>query len=116
MIDLYGPNKKWRAITVTVTAPKGEESVIASGVVQTKNAKGRWTDVSELDYGPVVVEANRQWQGFVSGQSLVEKLKAALGPVSACQLRLIPQDHHESKVKSKPLEVSVSELLREDWS
>jgi hypothetical protein len=119
VIALYGPTKRWRAISVIVTASKTEEFVIAKGTVEAKDPRGRWVSITDLEDAlsfPIVVDANRQWQGTLSGSPLAEKLKAELGPVGTCRMRLILHDHHGSKLKSKPLEVMMSELRREERS
>lgn len=115
VINLDGPDKRRRAVTVKVTAPKAEEFVIANGKVQARKAKGSWTDVSDFGYSDVVVEANRQWHGRLFGESLANEVKAALGQERRCLLRLVLQDHHGSKITSKPLDVVLSELLRAEW-
>jgi|ERR1041385_1449544 hypothetical protein len=116
VINLDGPDKRWRAVNVTVTAPKTEEYVIASGKVQAKKAQGSWVNVSDFGYADVVVEANRQWHGRIFGESLVKDLKAAVGSDSACRVRLVLHDHHGAKITSKPLDVALSDLLRVEWS
>jgi len=117
ILSLDGNDPRWRAITIEVTAPKADEFVIAKGTAQAKGKSGSWAPVCKLadllDL-PIVVQANRQWHGSISGNSLVTEVKAALPTLEALRLRLILEDHHGSKVRSNLLAVSLEELVREE--
>src|SRR6266545_5827811 len=73
IISLDRPDPSWRAVSIEVTSSKGEEFVIASGSIEFRPPRGKWTTLTKLTEVlnlPIEVPANRQWTGEVSGESL----------------------------------------------
>lgn len=116
IINLDGPNKKWRSLAFKVTASKTEEFVIAKGKIEARSTD-RWVEfvdlASELSL-PITVDANRQWEGSIGGSTLVRALKASLGAVQTYQLRVVVEDNHGSKLRTNPIDATERELLREE--
>ena len=118
IMTIPGPNPRWRAVSITITAPKKEELVVARGVIEVKaGSRGSWAKVGELDDVltlPVVVEANRQREETVSGESLARLLNASFALDGAATLRFTLEDLHKGKVRSNSLSVTLRELQRKE--
>jgi hypothetical protein len=118
LVIVPGPNTKWRSIALTVTAAKSEEFVIADGEAEARKGKrGSWSYVaalSELLQLPIVVEANRQWTGHISGSSFAKKLQGQFDASGKANARLTLVDHHRSMLRTNPLTVTRADLLREE--
>ena len=109
-----GPNPKWRAVAFAVIASKSEEFVVAHGVVEYRSHKQRrWQHLGALDQIttlPIIVQANRRFDGLLSGPSLAKLFPQSIGSAETVQLRLTLFDHHNSEITSDSLATSVSEL------
>lgn len=105
----------WRSLSLSVTAPKDEEFVIASGMVQVRPmGTRRWRDAFELRALlslPVAVEKNRQWKQTLPGESVAKKLPGEVGAESF-EIRVTLQDHHRVKTVTGPVTITRAELLQ----
>ena len=108
----------WRSLRLSVTAPKDEEFVIASGMVQVRPIGTRkWRDAFELTALlslPVAVEKNREWKQSLPGESVTKKLPVGVGAESF-EIRVTLQDHHRVKTVTGPATTTRAELLQKEY-
>src|SRR3990170_2811560 len=49
IMTIPGPNPRWRAVTISITAPKTEELVVAEGIIEAKpGGRGAWVKLARL--------------------------------------------------------------------
>lgn len=111
---------RWRVVSLEVTASKSEEYVIAKGTIEASQRPPRsWrpvADLAEFLRLPVVIAANRRWDGSISGPTLADALSPLFPTVDAGTIhcRVILEDHFKTRVVSEPLPLTLPELRREE--
>jgi hypothetical protein len=118
IIFIGGPNTRWRALGVKVTASKDEEFIVASGHLQARRTgRRRWSDswaLAEFLHLPIEIARNREWSGRISGGSVADKLTTSFASHDQIDVRLVLTDLHRAKVISEPLTVTLAELRHEE--
>ena len=107
-----------RALLLTITASKHEEFVLARGIFEVQPlADRRWLPAAELSEFltlPVIIPSNREWGERIYGPSLAKGLRGFLHPQARTFLRLTVYDLHGARLRSKPVELTILELEREE--
>jgi len=114
----------WRMVELTLTAPKHNELVVASGLVQARKSpqrwralNWRWTAIGSLNSVmllPVTVPANRQHSVEISGSLLAAALKPHFEAGVLLELRITMADFHKTKVVTATGTVTRRELARNE--
>jgi hypothetical protein len=124
---MYIPGEPYtirRAVRLTLTAPKHEELVVASGVIEAREPPRRWrptgrkwTCVAALESPlslPTTVAANRQQTLDLDGLGLVSSLQPKFDADQPVDLRITMVDFHRKRLRTGSLTVTCRELARQE--
>jgi hypothetical protein len=113
-----------RAVRLMLTAPKHEELIVASGVIEARKPARRWrptgrkwTVIETLESRvslPRTVAANRQEALDLGGSGLASLLQPEFDADQPVELRVTMVDFHRTRLRTAPLVVTRRDLMREE--